>query len=138
MFRSCLEKMSHNSIMICYLFFFSFFILGHGLKCYECLSTSSWDDCDQQEKACSLGFDACFKVYAKLKQGAVSITQYHKGCTTQQICKEENHREICKDAVPGECTINCCSGDLCNTAAIQVINVVFLVLCAFLASVMIQ
>lgn len=127
--------MSHNGIMICYLFFS---ISGHGLKCYGCLSTSSWADCHQQEIFCAPGLDTCAKVYFKVEEGGLSFAEHWKGCSTTLVCNAKNSK-LCKKAVNGgECTINCCSGDLCNSAAIQVINVIFLVLCAFLASVMIQ
>ena len=117
-------------------FFFS--ISGHGLKCYRCLSTSSWADCNQQETSCAPGSDTCAKVYFKVEEGGVSVAEYSKGCSTTLLCNEKNSK-LCKKAIyGGECTINCCSGDLCNTAAIQVTNVIFLVLCTLLVSVMIQ
>ena len=115
-----------------------YFISADGLKCYQCVSTSSWADCSQQEVTCPSGLDSCAKVYVKVKKDGVSVTQYAKSCSTQEICDAKDSA-LCKGEISGgECEINCCDTDLCNTAAIQVINVVFLVLCAFLASVLMQ
>ena len=115
-----------------------YFISADGLKCYQCLSTSSWGDCSQKEVTCDSGFNACAKVYAKVKRDGVSVTEYAKSCSTQGIC-DATESSLCKGQISGgECVVNCCNTDLCNTAAIQVINVIFLVLCAFLASVLMQ
>ena len=115
-----------------------YFISADGLKCYKCVSTSSWGDCNQKEVTCDSGFNTCAKVYAQVKRDDVSITEYAKGCATQESC-DAAESSSCKGKIPdGKCDINCCSTDLCNTAAIQVINVIFLVLCAFLASVLMQ
>ena len=125
-----------------------YFISADGLKCYECLSTSSWGDCSQKEVTCAPGFDTCAKVYVKVKKNGVSVTEYAKRCSTQEMCNG-TQRSLCKrEIIVWECEIDCCDSDLCNTdlrntdlyntAAIQVINVIFLILCAFLASVLMQ
>ena len=54
----------------------------------------------------------------------------------ESACKDYKTSGYCTDKE--ECQLDCCSGDLCNTAAMQVVSVVVLVLCAFLGSVMIQ
>ena len=115
-----------------------YFTSADGLKCYKCLSTSSWGDCSDKEVTCASGYDTCAKVYLKVKKDVVSVTQYAKVCSTQEICDAKDS-PLCKGEISGaECEINCCNTDLCNTAAIQVINFIFLVLCAFLASVLMQ
>ncbi|XP_044185108.1 lymphocyte antigen 6H-like [Acropora millepora] len=124
-----------------FLHIFAFLLwvsVADGLKCYKCVSTSSWGDCNQKEVTCDSGFNTCAKVYAQVKRDDVSITEYAKGCATQESC-DAAESSLCKGKISGgKCDINCCSTDLCNTAAIQVINVIFLVLCAFLASVLMQ
>ena len=115
-----------------------YFISADGLKCYQCFSTSSWGDCSQKEVTCASEWDTCAKVYVKVKKDDVSVTEYAKTCSTQEICDAKDSA-LCKGEISGErCDINCCNTDLCNTAAIQVINVIFLVLCAFLALVLMQ
>ena len=115
-----------------------YFISADGLKCYECLSTSSWGECSEKGGTCAPGLNSCVKLYRRAKRDSVSITQYAKGCSTQNKC-DERYSSLCRGQIYyGECDINCCSTDFCNTAAIQVINVIFLVLCAFLASLLMQ
>ena len=131
-----------------------YFISADGLKCYECLSTSSWGNCSQKEMTCASGLDTCAKVYVKGKVNGVSVTEYAKRCSTREMCLGTEN-SLCKREISAvlECRRSCCKTDLCNTdlrstdfpntdlyntAAIQVINVIFLILCAFLASVLMQ
>ena len=115
-----------------------YFISADGLKCYQCLSTSSWSDCSEKGVTCDPGLNTCAKLYRKAKMDGVSITHYAKGCSTQEICNER-FSSLCTGKIHfEECDINYCNTDFCNTAAIKVINVVFLVLCAFLVSVLMQ
>ncbi|XP_015758455.1 PREDICTED: lymphocyte antigen 6 complex locus protein G6d-like isoform X3 [Acropora digitifera] len=121
-----------------FLHIFAFFLcvsVGHSLKCYYCTSSSSWDDCKTQKITCESSDDArCAKVYGKTKIREDTYTSYTKGCLTETLCKKTS--SLCKGTE--DCQVNCCSGDLCNTASTKVVNAVFLVLCAFLASVMLQ
>ena len=115
-----------------------YLISADGLKCYQCLSTSSWGDCSEKAVICPSGYYTCAKVYRRAKSDSVSITHYAKGCSTQNQC-DERYSSLCRGKIYyAECDINCCHTDFCNTAAIQVINVIFLVLCAFLASLLMQ
>ena len=109
------------------------FISADGLKCYQCSSTSSWGDCNQSQikGICASWLDTCAKVYREVKRDGVSVKEYLRGCTNKEKCDAKDS-PLCN----GECDINCCNTNFCNTAAIQVINVVFLVLCAFLALVL--
>ena len=109
------------------------------MKCYYCLSTSSWDDCKTQEMTCPSSANRCAKLYTKEKIHGNTITGYVKSCWSESSCKDYKSGPACQGKE--ECQLDCCSGDLCNTAvrgntaAMQVVSVVFLVLCAFLASV---
>ncbi|XP_015758453.1 PREDICTED: lymphocyte antigen 6 complex locus protein G6d-like isoform X1 [Acropora digitifera] len=120
-----------------FLHIFAFILcvsVGHSLKCYFCISSSSWDDCKTQEITCPSSANRCSKAYTKVKQDGNTITGYAKSCFPESSCKDYKSGLLCKGTE--DCQLNCCSGDLCNTAAMQVVSVVFLVLCAFLASVM--
>ena len=108
--------------------------LGYGLKCYRCVSTKSWDDCAdvKKEVTCSSGFDRCVKAYADVKTEGASVEAYEKGCFTEELCKSVVDKvPFCKGK--GECKINCCSGDLCNAAALPMVSTIILITCAFVA-----
>ncbi|XP_074614979.1 lymphocyte antigen 6 complex locus protein G6d-like [Acropora palmata] len=120
-----------------FLHIFAFILcvsVGHSLKCYFCLSSSSWDDCKTQEITCPSSANRCSKAYTKFKQDGNTITGYGKSCLPESSCKDYKSGPLCQGKE--DCQLDCCSGDLCNTAAMQVVSVVFLVFCAFLASVM--
>ncbi|XP_015758461.1 PREDICTED: lymphocyte antigen 6 complex locus protein G6d-like isoform X2 [Acropora digitifera] len=122
-----------------FLHIFAFLLcvsVGHSLKCYFCISSSSWDDCKTQEITCPSLANRCGKIYTKEKIFGNTVSGYAKTCVTESSCKDYKSAPACQKAE--ECKLDCCSGDLCNTAAMQVVSVVFLVLCAFLASVMTQ
>ena len=106
---------------------------GNGLKCYKCLSTKSWDDCEdvKKETTCVGGFDRCVKVYANVKKGGASVESYEKGCFTEALCNNIDQISVCKDG--GECKVSCCTGDLCNGAAVQMVSAIILIACAFVA-----
>ncbi|XP_015758459.1 PREDICTED: CD59 glycoprotein-like isoform X1 [Acropora digitifera] len=130
-----------------FLHIFAFLLcvsVGHSLKCYFCVSSSSWDDCKTQEVTCPSSANRCAKIYTKVKQDGNTYTNYAKSCLPESSCKDYKSGPLCQGKE--ECQFDCCSGDLCNTvnlvadrcntAAMQVVSLVFLVLCAFLASVM--
>ena len=110
------------------------FLLGHGLKCYQCLSTKSWGDCADVKKEvnCTVGFDRCAKVYADVKKDGVSGESYEKGCLTEALCNNLDKISVCKDG--GKCKVDCCTEDLCNGAAVHMVNAFILIACAFVAA----
>ncbi|KAJ7352807.1 hypothetical protein OS493_033617 [Desmophyllum pertusum] len=83
--------------------------VGYGLKCYKCASTKG------------------------VKTVGVSFEGYEKGCTTAALCDKaaEAMKSKCKDQA--KCTLDCCSGDLCNAAALQMVSAVVLITCALVA-----
>ena len=103
-----------------------------GLKCYDCLSTKSWDDCKGTSKDCIGGADRCAKVYFK----AASSKIFAKYCTLSALCSKEKN-PTCKNAIGSfECDISCCDGDNCNAGSTSRISGILLLTCA-LASLMI-
>ena len=115
---------------------FSLFLTGHGLKCYQCLTTKGWDDCKsiQKEVNCRPGTDTCGKGLVGRKSGGVSISAYGKGCTVSSEC---NTKSLCKHSDPTvtftECAIYCCSDDLCNGAKIPMVSAIMLLTCVLVA-----
>ncbi|XP_078360536.1 uncharacterized protein LOC144644860 isoform X2 [Oculina patagonica] len=118
------------------LFLLAFFLcisVGYGLKCYRCVSTKSWDDCEdvKKEMDCPASYDRCYKGYANVKTEGASIEGFEKGCFTADLCDATDKIDFCKGK--GECKIDCCSGDLCNAAAIQLVSAVVLIASALVA-----
>ncbi|KAJ7393648.1 hypothetical protein OS493_003304 [Desmophyllum pertusum] len=76
---------------------------GANLKCYECISTKSWNDCAsvQKEVTCALGNDRCGSAVKEEKSSSASVAIYAKSCLAQSQCSGVTH---------------CCSGNLCNSA----------------------
>ena len=112
-----------------------FFSLGYGLKCYQCESSKSWDDCAdvRKEQTCDAGFDRCAKLYANIKKESLSIERYEKTCLPEAWCNNITQSETCKDN-DGECKAYCCRGDLCNGAAVQMVSTIILIACALVAA----
>ena len=108
------------------------FLVGYGLKCYRCVSTKSWDDCASVKKEvnCSADENRCSKAFASDKKDGVSVDDYDKGCLSAADCDAFPKTDFCKE---NECKIDCCTGDLCNTAALPMISAVIITACAFVA-----
>ncbi|KAJ7375932.1 u-PAR/Ly-6 domain [Desmophyllum pertusum] len=105
---------------------------GYGLKCYKCTSTKSWDDCAavKIEKTCSSGEDLCSKAYFNGKSEGVSVEGFDKECLSAADCDGFEKTDFCKGK---ECKINCCSGDLCNAAALPMVSAFIFIACALVA-----
>lgn len=118
--------------------FLVFIPVGYGLKCYECGSTKSWDDCAsvKKEVTCDSGFDRCVKGMKDGTQGDVSFALYAKACGVQSSACDPDTSEFCKSGDSGKvkkCDISCCSGDLCNGGKIPMVSAIMLLACALVA-----
>ena len=104
------------------------------MKYYKCVSTKSWDDCAdvKEEMTCPSGFDRCVKGHAHVKGGGASVESFEKGCLTASLCEDTAKIDFCKGEGQ-ECEINCCSGDLCNAAALQLVSTIVLIACGLVA-----
>lgn len=107
------------------------YFIACGLKCYRCVSTKSWDDCAdvKKEMDCPSGLDRCYKGFADVKGEGASVKAYEKGCLSAAVCDTFQKSDFCKGK--GECKIDCCTGDLCNAAAVPMVSVIILITCAF-------
>ena len=108
------------------------------LKCYQCLSTKSWNDCAsvQKEVACDSGEDTCAKIYydSKSVDKALSVESYVKYCNPKLSCD----KDLCKTLAPkgatiNKCKVNCCKGNLCNGARVPLVSAILLLACTILA-----
>ncbi|XP_078360534.1 uncharacterized protein LOC144644859 [Oculina patagonica] len=119
------------------LFLLSFLLcisISYALKCYNCMSTKNWDDCADANKEIdcpSSAFDRCFKAYSEVKGDSLIVEGFQKGCLTAALCDATEDFDFCKGK--GECKIDCCSGDLCNAAALQLVSAIVLITCALVA-----
>ena len=118
-----------------------FLITEHGLHCYHCVSTKSWDDCASIQKvvACGAGKETCAKIHYHSKAGdlAMSVEGYARICIAKSACGNE---ELCKAIAPNgatikKCRVNCCEGNLCNGARVSLASAILLLTCALLAFV---
>lgn len=100
-------------------FVFSVFTEEHSLTCYRCYSTTSWEDCDKKMRAenCPTGYDeVCTKIkrteWVDIKNSSQQEKKVHyfRGCDLAKACSGKECRE--KD---WDCTVACCSTDLCNS-----------------------
>ena len=116
--------------------FFCLFFPGYGLKCYECLSSKSWDDCAsvRKEMTCDSSSNRCIKGMKDGTQDDVSFALYAKGCAESSACDRDSSK-FCKsdEGKVKKCEISCCSGDLCNGGKVPMISAIMLFACALVA-----
>ena len=65
----------------------------------------------------------------KGEASGVKVEYHGKGCATKASCDDTTGQSaLCKDEVGVivECDFSCCSGDLCNGAAVPMISVLML------------
>ena len=123
-------------IVMSYSFAYTFFP-GYGLKCYECGSTKSWDDCTsvRKEVTCDSSSDRCVKAVREGTQDDVSVALYAKSCAESSACDPDTSK-FCKSDDLGKvkkCDIDCCSGDLCNGGKVPMVSAIMFLACALAA-----
>ncbi|KAL9985437.1 hypothetical protein ACROYT_G007847 [Oculina patagonica] len=96
-----------QSLMI--VMFLIFLPVAISRECYQCLSSLSWKDCDDNRiKVQCLASNQCIKV-----SGHSSVEDaYGKGCAA--TCSASNI-PVCRKAGV-KCEVDCCSSDYCNGA----------------------
>ena len=112
----------------------SVLIAAFGLTCYDCDSTESMEACDntRKEKNCSsiLVNPRCFKESLEYSVSILKVKKFSKGCTTQALCDAVADFSVC-EAADGDCQVDCCQGDLCNSVALPAVSVLLMGACAF-------
>ena len=109
---------------------------GFALKCQQCSSTTSMEDCKKNEKEtdCGGNFDRCLKTSLDYKVLTVETKSFAKICATKALCNaNQKLKEICKEAKGSTCESNCCDSDGCNSSAMPVISAFLLVLCTLVS-----
>lgn len=110
------------------------FLAATGLKCYQCPTATSMEDCvkNQKEQNCT-GFTEprCFTLTTEFKVGSQESKSYTKSCTTKADCDLTGSVALkaCK-AAGGKCEYNCCNKDLCNKGTSPIVSILLMVSCA--------
>ncbi|CAH3196234.1 unnamed protein product, partial [Porites evermanni] len=94
----------------------SLFFVGHGIKCYRCVSAKSWDDCDPGNVTTCSNSSSClqFEVDAEFSNHG-TYRLFQRECTMKSVCNDD----ICKryrqvSPTVRKCGFACCESDLCN------------------------
>ncbi|CAH3140021.1 unnamed protein product, partial [Porites lobata] len=110
-------------------------IHGYALKCYQCASLKSWDDCKNSalQVNCSDSQDRCGKAVIKAESSVSSAEGFAKGCLESSECSADTCKGIYPSVKITKCEINCCKGDLCNGAKVPMVSAIMLLSCAIVA-----
>ena len=118
---------------------FPFFLslIVHSLKCYNCDSPTSFEDCDQNRREifCPQAFEQCLKVNVEYNHQYRKIKSFSKSCHRSEQCSRET-LPACKDAAKvdpkSKCQFSCCTGDRCNAISKLVASSVVTLQCVLL------
>ncbi|KAJ7382228.1 hypothetical protein OS493_036261 [Desmophyllum pertusum] len=119
------------------LLFVITFSVAHSLRCHNCASSESFDECVPHEQVdCSSGFDRCYKGEISYTINSETVKTYGKGCTTAAQCSNEENltcQNLKESGVKDvRCHLECCTGDNCNSGTAVRISVMMLLSCAVL------
>lgn len=105
---------------------FSLFCLlqtsGAVLQCYECESSVSYQDCQNNISVvnCTSANDSCYQADVKFEKGSNKTLFFEKGCLQNSDCEAYNKGEIGQCITQKEqgydvdCKAMCCHEDKCN------------------------
>lgn len=95
-------------------FFFNY--TGYGLKCYQCQSTKSWDDCafNAYTVTCPSNQDTCRKVFYDGNAGNISTKAFVTSCSIKSACNQDQCILSQQGFTVNKCEVDCCDNDLCN------------------------
>ncbi|XP_073238825.1 uncharacterized skeletal organic matrix protein 2-like [Porites lutea] len=109
---------------------------GHGLECFKCVSSKSWDDCDsnKQVMTCPSSYDVCGKISCEGKSKGVPSKFFVEACLAYSKCNREVCRKVATKSVTiDKCHVTCCKSDLCNGAKEPMVSAFLLLACALAA-----
>lgn len=93
-----------------------FFCIGHGIKCYKCVSEKSWDDCvPGNDTTCLNSTGSClqFEFDGEIPN-AGSYRVFQKECTIKSVCNDDICKRYRQGSIVRKCNFKCCESDLCN------------------------
>ena len=93
-----------------------FFCVGHGIKCYQCASEKSWDDCfPGNDTTCSNSTGSCLQIEF---DGEIPNTGtyrvFQKEYTMKSVCNDDICKRYRQGSIVRKCNFKCCESDLCN------------------------
>ena len=110
---------------------------GHAIKCYQCLSPKSWDDCvPGNNTACSPLLDSCVKFKIEGELGGQDVKYFYKGCALKKRCNHDGCKVVARllKMKVKTCDVNCCETDLCNGAKVTMVSSFLFLACALVAN----
>lgn len=119
---------------------------AHGLKCFYCISSTSWDDCEKHQKVqhCESDMTICINMSVIIPPAmGFEMKSFARGCNKEILCDyAKDNFESCKSYTSQDlkgqnmtCDSSCCSTDLCNESAVPAVSVIMLVTCTLWALV---
>ncbi|CAH3171459.1 unnamed protein product [Porites lobata] len=110
----------------------------HAIKCYQCFSTKSWDDCvPGNDTACPFPrLNSCLKVKLEGEKEGKNINFFVKSCDVKSNCYKDNCKSVAQNRNMKfkDCDVNCCDTDLCNGAKATMVSSFLFLACALVAN----
>ena len=110
----------------------------HAIKCYQCTSTKSWDDCvPGNDTACPLPrLNSCLKVKLEGEKEGKIINLFVKSCDEKSNCYKDHCKSVAQNRNMKfkDCDVNCCDTDLCNGAKATMVSSFLFLACALVAN----
>jgi len=109
--------------------------VGFAIKCQECASSTSMEDCKEKEKErdCGGSFDRCAKMSFEYKVGVLQTKVFGKGCSTKANCDANEQFVNCGKIEGATCEFDCCDSDGCNSSVMPVISAFLMVICTLVS-----
>ena len=110
---------------------------GHAIKCYQCNSQKSWDDCvPGNGTTCASPQNSCVKVKIEGEKDGKNVNVFAKSCVEKKNC----NKDVCKSVAEElsmkfkDCDFNCCDTDLCNGAKVTMASSFLFLACVLVAN----
>lgn len=107
------------------------FIVGYGLKCYECTGTDETCSKDKLEgdkdtylKTCADSMDKCMRVWSEKDDK----TGVWNSCANEDMC--DTNEKSCDESDEGKCAVGCCDSDECNASSRLSFSVILMAACS--------
>ena len=118
-----------------------FFCAGHGIKCYQCASEKSWDDCfPGNDTTCSNSTGSCLQIefHGEIPNTGTNRV-FQKECTMKSVCNDDICKRYRQGSIVRKCNFKCCESDLCNRnilnssngAKVPIVSGFLFLICAF-------
>ncbi|KAL9960083.1 hypothetical protein ACROYT_G033488 [Oculina patagonica] len=111
-----------GALFLGFTFFCCLWTIGSFLECLECVSSTSYEDCQKNSELinCSRANPACYQAEITLENGSAKKLLFQKGCLGKDDCEnyEKGNIDFCNTekgkGYTGDCKAKCCHEDGCN------------------------